>query len=58
MINIVFGFAVFLLSIVTGAAAVMFGPDADFTALQGSLVLFASLLGMLCGVVIINGGKL
>lgn len=58
MFNPFCGFAVFLLAIVTGAAVLMFGPDAGFTATQGSVVLFVSMLGMLGGVVIINGGKL
>ncbi len=58
MINIIFGLVVFLLSLVTGAAVLMFGPDAGLTALQGSATMFAALVGMLFGMVIINGGKL
>lgn len=57
MVNIVCGFAVFLMSFIVSLSVLMFGPDAGFTALQGSALLFVGFVGMFSGMAIINRGE-
>ena len=59
MFHIIFGFIVYLLSLVVGVLVLAFGPDAGLSAVQGSLMLFVCLFGVWQGSEIIShGGKL
>jgi len=46
MVRIFIGSAAFILFMVLGGLVLAFGPDAGLSAVQGSLVLFACLLGV------------